>query len=104
MREITQLNSQPFTKCHYHFPIILESVTCHVLLQWFELRYSFFCLSSEMMYMPHRLSTAYIDHDKIFKLVPRWGKCISIDFNMFPSTDYSLTFEHQRSVNGDITI
>jgi hypothetical protein len=32
-----------------------------------------------MMHMPHHLSTAYSHHDRIFKLVPRWGKCISID-------------------------
>jgi len=34
MKEIRQLNSQPFTKRHSNFPIILESVTCQVLLQW----------------------------------------------------------------------
>ena len=50
-----------------------------VLLQRSELHYRFLCLSSQMLYMPHRLSIAYFHHDRIFKLVTRWGKCISID-------------------------
>jgi hypothetical protein len=32
-----------------------------------------------MMYMPHCLSTAYFHHDRVFELVPRWGKYINID-------------------------
>jgi hypothetical protein len=79
MTEIRPLNSQPFTNSHFHFPIILESVTCQVLLQWSKLHRRFLCLSSDMMYMPHHLWTAYFHHDKIFKLMPRWGKCINID-------------------------
>jgi len=55
-----------------HFPIILKSVTCHLLLQWSELHYRFLCLSSEMMYMPHHLSTAYFRHDRIFNLLTIW--------------------------------
>ena len=78
MTQITPLNSQQFTKSHFHFPIILESVSCQVLLQWSELHYRFLCLSSEMMYMPHRMSTTYFNHDRIFKLVTRRGKCISM--------------------------
>jgi hypothetical protein len=31
------------------------------------------------MYMPHRLSTTYFLHDRIFELVKRWGKCINTD-------------------------
>jgi hypothetical protein len=77
--EITPLKSEPFTRNHFHFPIILESVTCQVLLQRSKLHYSVLSMSSEMMYMPHCLSTAYFHHDRIFKLVTRWGKCISID-------------------------
>jgi len=78
MTEIRPLKSQPTTKDHFHFPIILESVTCQVLLQRFELHYRFLCLSSEMMYMHHPLSTAYFNHDTIFKLVTRWDKGISM--------------------------
>ena len=78
MTEIRPLYLQPFTNSHFHFPIILESATCQVLLQWSELHYSFLCLSSEMMYMPHRLSSAYIHYDRILKLVPRWGECIKL--------------------------
>jgi len=32
-----------------------------------------------MRYMPHELSTAYFHHDRIFKLVTRWGENINID-------------------------
>jgi hypothetical protein len=32
---------------------------------WSELHYSVLCLSSEMMYMPHQLSTAHLHHDTI---------------------------------------
>jgi hypothetical protein len=78
MTEIRPLSSEPFTNSHFHFPIILESVTCQVLLQWSELYHSILSWSSEMMHMPHHLSTAYINHDRIFKLSPRWGKCISM--------------------------
>jgi hypothetical protein len=31
-----------------------------------------------MMHMPHPLSTAYFNNDRIFKLVTRWDKCISM--------------------------
>jgi len=84
MTEIRPLNSQPFTNSHFHFPIILEPFTCCVpsvvrTAQQSELHYSVLCLSSEMMYMPHHMSTAYFHHDRVFKLVPRWGKCIKID-------------------------
>jgi len=41
MTEIRPLYLQPFTNSHFHFPIILESATCQVLLQWSELHYSF---------------------------------------------------------------
>ena len=68
MAEIKPLNSQPFTKNHFHFPIILECVTCQVLLQHSKLHYRFLCLSSEMMYMPLHLSTAYFNHNRIFKI------------------------------------
>jgi len=71
MTEIRPFYSQLFTSSHLFFPIILEYVTCQVLLQWPEMHYSLHCLSSEMMYMPHRLSTAYYHHDRIFKLVQR---------------------------------
>jgi hypothetical protein len=76
--EIRPLNSQPFTKRHFHFPVILELVTCQVLLQWPKLRYSLLRLSSEMVHMPHHLSQAYFHRDRILKLVPRWGKCINV--------------------------
>jgi len=53
-------------------PFILQSVTCQILLQWSEMHYSVLSLSSAMMYMAH------FHHDRIFKLVPRWGECIKI--------------------------
>jgi hypothetical protein len=48
------------------------------LLQWSKLHYSILSLSKEMMNMPHHLSKAYFHREGIFKLVPRWGKCISM--------------------------
>ena len=50
-----------------------------MLLQQSELHYSSLCSNSEMLYMPHHMSTAYFHHDRIFKLVTRWGKCIKIN-------------------------
>ena len=93
MTEIRPLNSQPFTKGLYHFPIILESVTCQVLLQWSELHYRFLCLSSGKMHMFHHLSTAYFHHDRTFKLVTRWGKCINFDGECDEKDDSSVGLE-----------
>ena len=79
MKEIRPLNSKQFTKTYLHLPIILECVICQVLLQRSELHYRFLRVSSDMRYMPHELSTAYFHHDRIFKLVTRWGENINID-------------------------
>jgi len=79
MTEIRLMYSQPFTNSHFHFPIIPESVTCQVLLQWSEMYYIVLSLSREMMHVPPRLSKAYFHHERILKLMPRWGECIKID-------------------------
>ena len=76
MTEIKPVYSQLFTNSHFHFPIIPESVTCQVLLQWSEMHYSVLSLSREMMPMNPRLSKTYFLHERILKLVPRWGECI----------------------------
>jgi hypothetical protein len=79
MTEIMPLNPQPFTNSHFYFPIILETVTFQVLFLQSELHYRFLCLSSEIIYMPHHMSTAYFHYDRILNFVTRWGKHISID-------------------------
>jgi len=61
-----------------------------MLLQWSELHYSILSFNSEIIHMPHQLSTAYFHHDRIFKLVPRWGKCISMFGDMMKNDDNSV--------------
>ena len=75
---IRPMNSQPFTHSHFLFPLFSESVTCQMLLQWSELHYSILLFNSEIIHMPHQLSTAYFHHDRIFKLMPRCKKCVSV--------------------------
>jgi hypothetical protein len=65
-------------KSHFHFPIILESVTSQMLLQCAKLYYNLLCLSSELVHIPHHLLRVYFQHNRIFKLVPSWDKCINM--------------------------
>jgi len=87
MTEIRPLYSQPFTNSHFHFPIILESVTCQILLQWSELHYNVQSVSSEMMHRLHHLSTAYFHHERTVKLVGRWTNA-SVCFGDMMQKDY----------------
>ena len=77
MTEIRPLYSQPFKNHPFHLPIILESVTCQVLLQWSELHYGVlwavkWCRRLITCQMPFSIMT------EIFKLLPIWGKCMNM--------------------------
>ena len=77
MTEIVPLYSQPFTNSYFQFPIILQSVTSQMLLQWSELHYSVLW-AVKWCICVNTCQKVYFNHDRIFKLLPRWGKGISM--------------------------
>jgi hypothetical protein len=81
--EFTTIHEEPFP-----LQIILQSLTCRVASA-VQTALQVVCLSIEMMYIPHPLSTAYFHHERNFKLVARKGICININGD-YDEKDYTL--------------
>ena len=75
--EIRPLYSQPFTKSHFHFLIILQSVTCCVAS---SVRTALQVCLFEQSNGVHASSPVnrLFQSWQNYKLVPIWGKCISM--------------------------